>query len=37
LFCTTVLYLYPTYAERKGALSSSIVLHSSHPAIYNQR
>ncbi len=29
--------LHPTYAEREGALSSSIVLHSCLPDAYKQR
>ena len=41
LYYVVVLYncivLYPTYAEREGALSSSIVLHSCLPDAYKQR
>ncbi len=29
--------LYPTYAEREGAMNSSIVLHSCHLVTYKQR
>jgi hypothetical protein len=41
LYSVVVLYnyivLYPTYAEREGTLSSSIVLHSCLPNAYKQR
>jgi hypothetical protein len=41
LYSVVVLYncivLYPTDAEREGALSSSIVLHSCLPDAYKQR
>ncbi len=41
LYSVVVLYncivLYPTYAEREGALSSSIVLHFCLPNAYKQR
>jgi hypothetical protein len=41
LYSVVVLYncivLYPTYAEREGALGSSIVLHSCLPDAYKQR
>ncbi len=41
LYSVVVLYncivLYPTYAEREGELSSSIVFHSCLPDAYKQR
>jgi hypothetical protein len=35
LSCTTVLY--PKYVERKGAMNSSMDLHSCHLVTYKQR
>jgi hypothetical protein len=37
LYCTTVLYFTQPYAEKEGALSSSIVLYSCLPDAYKQR